>query len=431
MIKDKFKKHLTAMVLGGLLSFTSVTAFANDVDLTLEESINLALNNNQSIKISGAAQEGAKWDLAVAKGEKNFSIDLTHKDGRSETFSSSKNKFVTSSAFTNAVEATLPIYTGGKLEGTINKAKINAEVSDLTLENTKQQVKLDVTTDYFNILQCVDVVKVSEESVNSLKGHLQNVQAQYAVGTVAKSDVLRSEVELADAEQTLIAAKNSYELAVSTFNNVVGLPLDTTVNIKDELKYQKYEVSLPESIEYALANRPDGIAAQKSIDMAKEGVNVEKAGQKPQVTFGASKSFADDKFAGTENNGWAVGLTTTWNVFDSNVTHSAIKSSEAALLKTVETAKQTKDSIQLEVRTAYLNMTKAEKQIQTSKVAVDKAQEDFKIAQVRYSAGVGTNIDVIDAQVALTQAQNNYIAALYDYNTSKATLDKAMGIAVK
>jgi outer membrane protein TolC len=431
MIKYKFKKHLTAMVLGGLLSFTSVTAFANAVDLTLEESIDLALNNNQSIKISGAAQEGAKWDLAAAKGGKNFSIDLTHKDGRGESFSSSKNKFVTSNAFSNTVAATLPVYTGGKLESAINKAKINTEVSDLTLENTKQQVKLDVTTDYFNILQCADVVKVSEESVNSLKGHLNNVQAQYAVGTVAKSDVLRSEVELADAEQKLIAAKNSYELAVSTFNNVVGLPLDTTVNIKDELKYEKYEVALPESIEYALANRPDGIAAQKSIDMAKEGVNVEKAGQKPQVTFSASKNFADDKFAGTDNDGWAVGLTTTWNVFDGNVTKASVKSSEAALLKTVETAKQTKDSIQLEVRTAYLNMTKAEKQIQTSKVAVDKAQEDFKIAQVRYSAGVGTNIDVIDAQVSLTTAQNNYIAALYDYNTSKATLDKAMGIAVK
>ncbi|MDF2563948.1 MAG: outer rane efflux protein [Massilibacillus sp.] len=431
MIKYNFNKQLTAMVLGALLSFTSATVFANAVDLTLEESIDLALTNNQSIKISGAAQEGAKWDLATAKGKKNFSIDLTHKDGRGESFSSSKNKFVTSNAFSNAVTATLPIYTGGALESTINKAKINTEVSDLTFENTKQQVKLDVTTGYFNILQCADVVKVSEESVNSLKGHLQNVQAQYAVGTVAKSDVLRSEVEVADAEQILIKAKNSYDLAVSTFNNVVGLSLDTTVNIKDELKYEKYEISLADSIDYALANRPDGIAAQKSIDMAKEGVNIQKAGQKPQVDLALSKNWADDKFAGTDNNGWAVGLTTTWNVFDSNVTHSEVKSSEAALLKTVETAKQTKDSIQLDVRKAYLNMTEAEKRIQTSKVAVDKAQEDFKIAQVRYSAGVGTNIDVIDAQVSLTTAQNNYIAALYDYNTGKATLDKAMGVAVK
>lgn len=431
MIKYKFNKHLTAMVLSGLLSFVSATAFASSVDLTLEDSIKLALENNQSIKISSAAQDGAKWDLAAAKGGKNFSIDLTHKDSRGESFSSSEKKFVTSNAFSNAVTATLPVYTGGKLEGTINKAKINTEISDLTFENTKQQVKLDVTTDYFSILQCADLVRVSEESVNTLKGHLNNVQAQYAVGTVAKSDVLRSEVELANAEQTLTKAKNSYELAVSTFNNVIGLPLDTTVNIKDELKYEKYELSLVDSISYALANRPDGIAAQKSIDMAKEGVNIAKSGQKPQVNLALSKNWADDKFAGTDNNGWSAGLTTTWNVFDSNVTHSEIKSSEASLLKTVETAKQTQDSIQLEVRKAFLNMTNAEKNIQTSKVAEDKAQEDLKIAQVRYSSGVGTNIDVMDAQVSLTTAQNNYIQALYDYNTGKASLDKAMGIAVE
>ncbi|MBP2633227.1 MAG: type secretion outer membrane protein, TolC family, partial [Firmicutes bacterium] len=79
----------------------------------------------------------------------------------------------------------------------------------------------------------------------------------------------------------------------------------------------------------------------------------------------------------------------------------------------------------------YLTIITAEKTIQTSKVSIEKAREDLKINQVRYSAGVGTNSDVIDAQVLLTTAQNDYIAALYDYNTGKATLDEAMGIAVK
>ena len=75
-------------------------------------------------------------------------------------------------------------------------------------------------------------------------------------------------------------------------------------------------------------------------------------------------------------------------------------------------------------------MNEADKRIETTQVAVEKAEEDYKIAGVRYSAGVGTNLDVIDAQVALTDAKNNYIQAMYDYNTSKADLDKAMGIAV-
>ena len=99
---------------------------------------------------------------------------------------------------------------------------------------------------------------------------------------------------------------------------------------------------------------------------------------------------------------------------------------EAAVMKTMEQEQQKKDAIQLEVRQAYLNMREAEKRIQTNQVSVEKAEEDFKIAQVRYSAGVGTNLDVIDAQVALTSARTNYIVSLYDYNTSKASLDLSL-----
>lgn len=425
MVKYIWKKRLTAMVLGGLLALSSATALANAVELTLEESIELALNNNQSIKISAADNEAAKWAVNEAQGMKNFSIDLTHVDSWSDMGD------YTSDKFSNKISASIPIYSGGKLESNINKAKIGAEVGILNVDNTKQQVKLDATKGYFAILQSTNTVQVYQESVNMLEGHLKNVNAQYAVGTVAKSDVLRSEVELANAQQDLIIAQNNYDLAMSNFNNIVGLPLDTVVNIRDELKYAQYELSLTDSIAYALSHRPDGIAAQKQIDAAKESVDMAKAGQRPTVALGVANEWYEDKFPGNDNSNWQVGITTEWNVFDGNVTRAQIKQAEAAMLKSTETAKQKQDGIQLEVRQAYLNMNEAEKRIQTSQVAVDKAQEDFKIAQVRYSAGVGTNLDVIDAQVALTKAQTNYIQSLYDYNTSKASLDKAMGISVE
>ncbi|MEG1160133.1 MAG: TolC family protein, partial [Acidaminococcaceae bacterium] len=98
--------------------------------------------------------------------------------------------------------------------------------------------------------------------------------------------------------------------------------------------------------------------------------------------------------------------------------------------KAEEAYRQTTDNVQLDVRNSYLNLKEAEKRISTSYVAVAKAEEDYHIAQVRYQAGVGTNTDVIDAQVALTQAKTNYVQALYDYNTSNATLERAMGIPV-
>lgn len=423
--KYNWKKHLAAVLAGGLLTFSAPAAWANAIDLTLEESVELALKNNQSIKISEAENEVANWALEEAKGQKGFSLSYQHTDSRTNN-SGAK----ISDSFSNTITASLPLYSGGRLESAINKAEIEQEVAGLSVENTKQQVKLDTTTGFFKILQYENLVQVGQETVDSLKGHLKNVNAQYTVGTVAKSDVLRSEVELADAQQNLIKYQNAYELSVSSFNNIVGLPLDTTVNIRDELKYEKYDLTLDDSIAYALTHRPDGIAAQRNIDAAKEAVDIAKAGGRPQVGLSASNGWSDTSFPGDDDRDWKVGLSTNWNFFDTNVTKSQIKQAEASMMKVIQQEKQTQDSIQLEVRQAYLNMLEAEKRIQTSSVSVEKAQEDLKIAQVRYSAGVGTNIDVMDAQVALTTAQTNYIQSLYDYNTSKASLDKAMGLGV-
>ena len=132
----------------------------------------------------------------------------------------------------------------------------------------------------------------------------------------------------------------------------------------------------------------------------------------------------------TTGNYWDVGLNAKWDVFDNNVTQAQVNAKKADLWKAQQAAMAQQDTIQLEVRTAYLTLLAAEKNIQTTKVTVEKAQEDYKIAQVRYSAGVGTNLDAMDAEEKLTLAQTNYYTSLYNYNSSKAALDKAMGIAV-
>lgn len=118
------------------------------------------------------------------------------------------------------------------------------------------------------------------------------------------------------------------------------------------------------------------------------------------------------------------------NIFDSGVTLSKVHAAEEKLLQAEETYRDTVNSVELEVRSNYLGLREAEKRISTTQVAVAKAEEDFHIAQVRYMVGVGTNLDVIDAQVALTEAKTNFVNALYDYNTSKIALETSMGVPV-
>ena len=275
------------------------------------------------------------------------------------------------------------------------------------------------------------MIKVQQESVNTLQEHLDNVNAQYRVGTVAKSDVLASQVQLANAQQALVTAQNNYDVAVSSLNNIIGLPTDTVLDIRDELKNTKYDLSLEDCTTYALANRADGAAAYYGVKQAEAGINSAKAGNYPTVNAQANKAIADETAFGDDRNElWTAGISASWNIFDNGVTSAKVKSAEASLLQAQEKSKQQDDTIRLDVRTAYLNLKAAAKNIQTTATAVEQAKEDYKIAQVRYSAGVGTNLDVMDASEKLTSAQTNYYTALYDYNTSKASLDKAMGLPI-
>ncbi|SMC38538.1 TolC family protein [Sporomusa malonica] len=434
-LSDRMAKRITALLTGGMLAAAALPGFAAPVELTLDEAIVMALKSNPAIKISESDVKKADWDIKAAKAGKAPSVDLSHNASRSKS-AESKILGVTipssiGNKFANSVDMTLPLYTGGRLEGTIEKAKLGRKSADFGVEKAQQQVKLDATNGYYSILQTRNLVKLREESVNQLTAHLKNVEAQYGAGTVAKSDVLRSEVEKAKAEQNLIIAKNSYELAISNLNNVIGLPLETEIAVKEELKYEEFSQTLEDCIKLALANRPDLAQANTSVESAKADIKVAESGSKLSVAATASEKWSDSEFPGTDNNTWAIGINASYNLFDAGITKSKVKGAEVTLDKVSEQLRQIKDAAQLEVRQAYLNMKEAEKRIDTSKVAVTKGEEDFKIAQVRYSAGVGTNLDVIDSQVALTSAKTDYVQALYDYNTSRAKLDKAMGVAVK
>lgn len=437
-MKKNYMRKLTALVLGGLMTTTMASAaMAESVDMTLEESVRTALDNNYTIKQQEAEYDSAVWARHQARRSfgptVNWQSTATKMGGKyyEDMLHLSRN-------YGNTLSLTMPIYTGGQLEGAIKAADLAMNANELGLELCKQQVKAATMSAYYQALQAKNQIKVAQDSVNTLTEHLKNVNAQYTVGTVAKSDVLGTQVQMANAEQNLINANNSYDVAIASLNNVMGLPTETELNLTDSLDYNVYEIPLEECTAYARSNRPDVLMADYQVAIAEAGVQQAKAGYMPKVSAQASKSWAgEDPFGSDEtdqrygqNNNWTAGVVLSWDIWDNNITQSKVNQSKAAVAKAEAAAENTRQSGDLEVRTAYLNLKAAEKSINTTQVAVDKAQEDYKIAQVRYAAGVGTNLDVMDAEEKLAQAQTNYYTALYNYNSSKAALDKAMGIMV-
>ena len=441
MTRHKFSKRLL-LLSAALTLFMSQSTFAGEtVELNLEDAMQRAFNTNPAITIAGYERDSARANYNAARNSRWISISGTHSTQRSgyDDYHQVKNNITgilslskeIGNAHANSLTASMPIFTGGKLNGTIKQAKAGYLISEQGLQKAYNDMRSTVTNGYFDMLQADNMQKLGRESVDRLADHLKNVEAQYEVGVVAKVDVLRSQVELANAKQSLIKAENAYQIAEANLNKIVGLPMDTQLKLDNILVYTPYDNDMQYCLDYAAKHRPELEQAKQQVEAAKGALRVAISGHMPQVAATASQSWKDSNWPGDENGNWGVGVTVSMNIFDSGVTVSKIHGAEADLAKAHETYRDTVDAVNLDVRSNYLNLREAEKRIDTTKLAVSQAEEDYRIAQLRYMNGVGTNTDVLDAQVALTDAKTNYLQAMYDYNTCKTNLETAIGVPMQ
>lgn len=442
MSRNKLSRRLL-MLSAALTLAMSQTAFAGEtVELNLQEAMERAFNTNPAINIAGYNVKSAKATLDAARSSHLLSITAQHQSQRggadderlqqkynpvSEEFEPVMTKGI-GNQHSNSLTASLPIYTGGEIRGTVRRAKANYNSVLEGKQKAYNDMRATVTNGYCDLLQAGNMQQLGRESVQRLEDHLKNVQAQYEVGVVAKVDVLRSQVELSNAKQSLIQAENAYQVAEANLNRIVGLPMDTTLKLDNILTYSEYAEDMAYCLDYASQYRPELEQARQGVEAAKGALMVARSGYMPKIAASATQNWSDTNWPGDENGEWGVGVSVSMNVFDSGVTWSKINGAKADLAVAEETYRDTVDAVNLDVRNCYLNLREAEKRIGTTETAVSQAEEDYRIAQVRYMAGVGTNTDVLDAQVALTQAKTNYLQAMYDYNTSKTDLENAMGV---
>ncbi|GAA0202917.1 hypothetical protein GCM10008919_02820 [Selenomonas dianae] len=424
------KRLVRALALSAAVGLFAGTASAETVQVDLSRSVQMALESNRTIKQALTDVDAAHASLSQVNRTMGPTLTWQTSANRvgGEAYRGSGVKY----NYGNTGTVSLPVYNAA-LNAQRKAARYGLNAADFALEQTKQSIRLTATTDYFNILQARNLVKVREDTVATLQTHLADVNAQLRAGTVARADVLASEVELANAQQNLTTARNNYEVAVATLNNVIGVPTDTTLDINDELRYTNYDLSLDDCTDYGLLYRADGAAALYALRRAEEGVRAAKAGYQPTVNAAATRSIAGErpfKDDHKSSDTWAAGLSASWNIFDNGVTAAQVDAAKATLRKAEEALAATDEQIRLDVRTAYLNLRAAEQNIETTEKAVSRAEEDYNIARVRYNAGVGTNLEVMRASDNLTTARMNYSTALYNYNMGKAALDNAMGVPV-
>ena len=406
-----------------------VATFPSALALNEVKTVDLALKNNRTAKQSMWAYEAAKSTVSATAASKNPSVGYSYSATRARGATDASS--VTERG-TNGFSLSVPVYTPS-VDAAIDGARYDREGAGASYEEALQTAKLTAISDYYTLIMYRNFVDVAQQSVRDYDGHVTNVQAQYNVGLVASSDVLASRTNLADAQTTLITRQNSADVAETDLNIVIGYPVSTSIETADkEMRYLPYNVTLEQAKAYALLHRATLVKSAMDVKSAEESVKQAKAGYLPTVSLTAGKNYAsDDNYRGTSNNGWSVGANASLDIWDGGSTRNTIKVREAQLESAKEANLAAVDGVLHDVESAYLNLRAAEQTISSTKVAVEEGQESFRIASLRYRAGVGSNLDVLDAETSLTTARNNYVQALYNYNIYVATLEQAVGVPLE
>jgi outer membrane protein len=285
------------------------------------------------------------------------------------------------------------------------------------LEKEKQEIIYKVTEAYYQVLQTEGIKRVSAQAVKQMQAHLESSEALLKEGMIAPIELNRIKSQLSTLEHNLIKAENGHKLMMYNLNSIMGIDLNTELLLENILSYEPCEINLEDALIQARDNRPEimNIAQQRRI--MEEMVDVAKSNRKPQVILSAESGIT----------GWQTMIVAEFSLLDGGINKAKIDQAEINLAQVDQSEQQVQQLIEFEVRSAYLNMKEAEKLIKVVEEGIKNSQESFRIAQVKYNEGIATNTEVIDAQSTLIEAETNHLNALYDYNTARAALVKAMG----
>ena len=332
------------------------------------------------------------------------------------------------------------IWDGGASIAARRQARIAEDASYYTLRDTIDQVVSTVRTQFYTILEDKALIQVQEESVNLLESQLADQKSRFEAGTVPQFNVLQAQSQLENQRPLLIQARNNYRIAQINLARTLGIPANhqyTTeepLPVAGQLGFSPIKYDLSSALITARANRPFLKAQRSSILEQVENITVQAAGFQPTVSANVGLEQRSNPQSNNLRNtleGWFMGITGSWNVFDGLSTYGRVKEARGQLEQAKVTYDDSVRQVELEVSTAVSNLRQSEQTVASAKVAVQFNQEALRLANERLAAGTGTQLDVLNAQTQLTTARSNlvvgefsYISAVSDFQRATATETK-------
>jgi len=435
ILKKIFLKLFFWVTIIQPLVFPAFSAAQEPVEIfTLEQTIDSAIKVNLGLK-SSKEETAAAVALKKAQRTRFFpTFSASYKYDRMDASASVGGiELVPEEEYAFVTSFSQPIFTGFSLLRQYDIAELGLDTAKVKEQLRRQDIILDAKNAYFQLLQTQKLYNIAKQTVVQISSQKEVADNFYQVGMSPLNDLLQAQVELANAKQERIVAKNNMDNAESNFNTLLRRPIDTSVNIKDILDYAAFEETLDYCFSEAEEKRLEIKIVDLEIEMAGKTLQLAKKDYYPSIDLKGSYfryGTEWDVNGGSgiyDPSGWSIAAMAKWNFWEWGRTSYGVKEKRSRLSQAELRKKQIVDNIRLEVKNAYLRTQQAEQAIITIEKAIEQAKENYRINQERYKEQVATQTDVLIAQTLLTRTMTNYYNALYAFKISKATLYRAMG----
>ena len=421
--------------------------------ISLLQAIELAERNNRDLQVSRLQLESSRSALREAQANLyptvgiqsslarsqsasgDISSRLQAQSPQSQLFGASGADNPPSTSLTGTVQLSYSIFASGLNSARRRAAERQVRAAELTVEQTREQLRLDTTNDYYNLQSANEQVRINQAAVINAQRSLSDTLAQERAGLGTRFDVLRSQVNLANAQQQLTNAIATQGINRRQLASRLSLPESINVSTSDPVQPAgNWTLPIEDTIVLAYKNRAELEAQLVQREVSEQQRRAALATLGPTVNAVASynllKNF--ETALSAPGGGYSVGLQAQWNFFDGGAAQARAAQQERNKEIAETRFAQSRNTVRFQVEQAYINLQSNRANIDTTTTALSQAAEALRLARLRFQAGVGTQTDVINAETDLTRAEGNRVSAIIGYNLSLAQLQRAVSnIAVR
>ena len=401
--------------------------------LTMREAVEIGLKSNPSILAAREALSAS--DYAVKSAKAAFGPALSTQYGYTRLGERPQSLGFAAGTLDNwelVFNVHQPLFTGFNLLTTHEKTILQKEQAASQIDNVELQLIVAIQDTFLRLLQARENVRSAEDSLVRLRSQMKVSTAFYEVGLRPKLDMLQAEVDVANAEQLMLSARNNEATLNAQLNTLLGKGVEADVQYAGELRYFPMPLTIEECLERAGQHRPDLRIARQSVMLAEKDKVLAAVPYYPQVgaDFNYIRAGEDPLVHGGDYHTpsqWNAQVGMKWTFFEWGKTYYGEKQAEKNVSRLGQEYLNLENDAAFEVKKSFLQIQTAEKRISAARKGLIAAKESYRMAVARYEAQVGTNTDVLDAQAKQTLSEASLHEALSDYERSVAELYGAMG----